>query len=244
MNIIIPMAGQGTRFANSGFNLPKPLIEVAGKAMYRYATDCLPLHLATRLVFILRENNYSDLIAADIHSHYGSIGLCSVIILDHDTHGQAETVLASQPDLDLGQPTLVHNCDTYIFPSIAWKKVLESHDDGALVLFPSHEERWSYAKLDARMSHVTDIKEKQVISSHASSGTYYFKNTPQLLQDIQTIISSNLRENNEFYLSTVYHLMLQRHQRISPLLVDKILCFGTPRDLVDSLNDMLGVNPS
>lgn len=66
MNIIIPMAGQGKRFTTCGFHLPKPLINVASRPMYSYAVDCMPLNFATQLIFLLRKNGFSDLLAADI----------------------------------------------------------------------------------------------------------------------------------------------------------------------------------
>ena len=35
MNIVIPMAGAGSRFSKAGFKTPKPLIDVQGKPMYQ-----------------------------------------------------------------------------------------------------------------------------------------------------------------------------------------------------------------
>ena len=239
MNIIIPMAGQGSRFATSGFNLPKPLIQVAGQAMYRHAVNCLPLNLATKLVFILRENEFVEDLKEDIAQHYQKSYPCEILVLDHNTQGQAETVLKSKPILDLTVPSLVHNCDTYISPSIPWQEALTQEPDGVLVLFNSQEQRWSYAKLDDANTRIIDVQEKKVISCHASSGTYYFKSTPVLLDTIEKLIQQDRRENGEYYLSTVYRLMLDQHLDIRPVWSHSMLCFGTPQDLVQSLNDIL-----
>ena len=134
----------------------------------------------------------------------------SIVLLEHETRGQAETVLKSASFLDPNVPTLVHNCDTYIdVPLSCWKKYLGSEMDGLLVLFKSTEERWSYAKLNQEETEITDVQEKKVISSCASTGTYFFKDTQKLLENIEKMISKDERENNEYYLSTVYRSMLQ-----------------------------------
>ena len=241
MNIVFPMAGQGSRFANAGFALPKPLIDVAGKPMYRHAVDCMPLHLASRLVFVLRKNNFFDQLVYDIQTHYASFRL-HIIGLNEETRGQAETVFKSADVLDCNSPTLVHNCDTAIssfnFGDVAGNKK-DNAVDGALVLFFSTEKRWSYARLDTQKKKIIEVREKEVISPYASTGTYYFKDTSCLLENIQEIIGRNLRENNEFYLSSVYNIMLQRQKNIVPLWTPSFRCFGTPPDLVESLNRLI-----
>jgi len=236
MNIIIPMAGQGSRFALSDFALPKPLIDVAGKAMYRHAVDSMPLHLATKLIFILRESAFLNFLISDIKSNYFSRFVCSIVILNEDTRGQAETVLKGESVLNLNEPTLIHNCDSEILFDPSWENILKENIDGALILFESQEERWSYAKLDIKEEKIIDVQEKKVISSHASTGTYFFKDSTALINNIQTIINKNLLENNEYYLSTVFQLMLQQQKLLKPLWTKSFLCFGTPQDLVNSLN--------
>jgi dTDP-glucose pyrophosphorylase len=238
MNIVIPMAGQGSRFANSGFALPKPLINVAGKPMYRYAVDSLPIHLASKLIFVLIRSEHLDLIVDDIELNYGHYPL-SIIILESNTSGQAESVLKCEKEFDLTVSTLVHNCDTYFHADQVWNDLIQSQNDGALMLFKSNESRWSYALLNEECSKIIDVREKKVISEHASTGTYYFKNTYELLANIKFIISKDIRENNEFYLSSIYRIMLQNQKTILPLWTKRFLCFGTPQDLVNSLNEIV-----
>ena len=52
MNIVMPMAGRGSRFAEIGIDVPKPLIDVRGRPMYAWAMESLPLELASRVIFI------------------------------------------------------------------------------------------------------------------------------------------------------------------------------------------------
>lgn len=53
MNIVIPMAGLGTRFSNEGFNLPKPLIETNGKTLIEHSISTLGVE--GRYIFITRK---------------------------------------------------------------------------------------------------------------------------------------------------------------------------------------------
>lgn len=238
MNIIIPMAGQGSRFSKSGFYLPKPLIKIANKPMYRHAVDCLPLDLATNVIFILRKDTSADL-EKDIKKNYCHLSNISILILEEETEGQAETILRSHRYLNLSQPTLIHNCDTFITENFKWSELLKKDIEGAIVLFTSQEARWSYAKLDKKNEYIIDIQEKKVISPYASTGTYFFNNTSFLLDTIQYTINNNIRQNNEFYLSTIYQLMIGAHKKIIPLWTKNMKCFGTPYDLVTSLNTMI-----
>ncbi|AUH74276.1 sugar phosphate nucleotidyltransferase [Legionella sainthelensi] len=238
MNIVIPMAGLGSRFAQSGFTLPKPLINVGHKPMYRRAVDCLPLTFAKKLIFIIRENEYVDTLKDDIETNYEDLPL-ALVILKHETEGQAETLLYCSEYLDLNEPTLIHNCDTYIKENFNWDHLVQQNIDGAIVLFNSQEERWSYAKLDSNQQYIIDVQEKKVISDYATTGTYFFKNTSDLLEITAKNIQANVRENNEFYLSSTYKSMLQMSKKIIPLWTQKMFCFGTPQDLVNSLNSLL-----
>ncbi len=235
------MAGYGKRFADCGFTIPKPLIKVGSKAMYRYALDSLPLHMASKLIFTLRKDHFLETLIDDIKSYYSSYNY-KIIVLENETRGQAETVLKSSAEIDDSEPTLIHNCDTFFTPSLDWKNLIQGNIDGAMVLFPSTENRWSYAKLREDETRVIDVKEKKVISPYASTGTYFFKDSRALLANIERLIDLNIKENNEYYLSSVYQIMIAQQKSIIPFHVEKIMCFGTPQDLVDSLNAMLNQN--
>ncbi len=232
------MAGLGTRFSQSGFVQPKPLIKIAGKSMFRHAVDCLPLKSANKVIFIMREDSFSSELEKEIIKNYAHLPLF-ILKLDHETEGQAATILTSEALLNLNEPTLIHNCDTYIKEDFNWEDIVAQNIDGAIVLFSSDETRWSYAKLDEDEQYIIEVQEKNVISNHATTGTYFFKNTVDLIYLIRKNIEENKRHHGEFYLSTVYQSMITINKKIIPLWTKKMLCFGTPADLVDSMNDLL-----
>lgn len=242
MNIIIPMAGNGSRFLNAGFNLHKSLIKVASKEMYRYAIDGLPLKQSTKLIFIISKNEFTELLKNNIQHHYFQKYNCSIVVLEDKTEGQAETVLKSAEFLNYEQPTLIHNCDTFV--SFSLSELIANHCDGAIVVFNSEEERWSYAKLNNKKNKIIDVQEKKVISQCASTGTYYFRDTALLIQNIKNLIKNQIKQNNEYYLSSVYSLMISDNKNIIPIWCTQMLCFGTPQDLVNSLNYIINkINP-
>ena len=108
INIVIPMAGLGTRFANEGFNLPKPLIETNSKTLIEHSISTLGIE--GNYIFITRKyKNKSDNIflskrLKEIQPN------CTEIILDKPTRGAAETVLLAKEYID-SNPLIITNCD-------------------------------------------------------------------------------------------------------------------------------------
>lgn len=234
INIVVTMAGAGSRFAKAGYRLPKPLIPAFGEPMYRHAVRSLPLHLAGRLIFIIRQDDHAfEALSADIHANFGTYHP-RIIALNELTRGQAETFLAAEPELSYHFSTLVHNADSAFvggnFDAI-YREV-----DGALMVFDSDEGRWSYAGVDAA-GRVTEVREKVVISRHASTGTYFFRSTTQLCELIRRAMAANETEKGEFYIGPLYNKMIAAGQVIAPVPVARFISFGTPEDLAASEAD-------
>jgi HAD superfamily hydrolase (TIGR01509 family) len=56
MNVLIPMAGAGSRFAQAGYTFPKPLIEVDGKPMIQVVVE--NLNIEAHYIFIVQREHY------------------------------------------------------------------------------------------------------------------------------------------------------------------------------------------
>ncbi|MDX1838779.1 hypothetical protein DIZ81_13535 [Legionella taurinensis] len=236
MNIVIPMAGSGLRFKNSGFTRPKPLIMVADKPMYRQAVDSLPLHLANQLIFIIKEDEFSTLLAEDIRAHYSSVYPCTIVNLKEETRTMGETLLTAAPYLDLQLPSLIHNCDTHIQVDFNWQILLEWQIDGAMLLYHSHDPSLLFAEVDDQDFKVKSLRHK-IIPNNALLDTFFIKNTRQLIHLISEIKPGDNSGKNPLF--DVYHRMIRDDHYIIPLWVKKILHFGTPQSLVNSLNQIL-----
>jgi hypothetical protein len=78
---------------------------------------------------------------------------------------------------------------------------------------------------------VTEVREKKVISRHASTGTYYFKSPILLFKLIEEAVEKNDREGGEFYLAPLYNKMIELSQVVKVIPVSEFICFGTPEEL-------------
>lgn len=233
MNLVITMAGAGSRFSAVGYDLPKPLVSAFGEPMYRHAVRSLPLEQAETLICLIRRGPYAPMLRRDIEEVF-RVHHPLVVEVDHLTRGQAETVLFAKHHLAFHLPILVHNADS-AFELCSFAEFPTSAD-GALLLFRGTGRKWSYAALeeDGRVSRVT---EKEPISPHASTGTYYFRSTVQLFELIEAAIREGQTVNGEFYVGPLYNRMIAKGQLVRGVEVKRFISFGTPDDLATAEAD-------
>lgn len=231
MNIVIPMAGRGSRFAEVGVQTPKPLIDVRGKPMYAWATESLPLSLAKRIVFICLAEHLEDLrLRQDVEARYGRLDPL-IVPLDHVTEGQACTVLCARELIDSDEPLLIFNADTYCRTGLDESLPgLERSVDGILGVFEAPGEKWSFARVDAR-GRVVETAEKRRISPWASTGLYHFTRGRDFVRYADAMIRDGERVNGEFYVAPVYNRMIADGADIRVDVAKEVWVLGTPEDL-------------
>jgi dTDP-glucose pyrophosphorylase len=231
MNIVIPMAGRGSRFADAGWTLPKPLIDVLGKPMYAWATDGLPLERADRLIFICLKEHLHDLqLERDIRSRYEQYAPV-IIELNEVTSGQLCTVLKARDQIDCATPLLIFNADTYCPTTLTtaidrW----QGQADGILDVFEAEGDRWSFVRMDEN-GRVSETAEKRRISSWATTGLYYFQNGGEFARQADRMIAAEDRVNGEFYVAPLYNRMIATGMDIRANIVPEVWVLGTPEDL-------------
>jgi NDP-sugar pyrophosphorylase family protein len=231
MNIVMPMAGRGSRFAQVGIATPKPLIPVRGKPMYAWATDGLPLDRAKRLIFICLGEHLVDLaLAEDIKARYAKYDP-AVIALDEVTQGQACTVLTARKLIDNDEPLLIFNADTYCPTTLAATlDRLGPGVDGVLDVFQAAGDKWSFARADEQ-GRVLETAEKRRISPWATTGLYYFRRGSDFVRHATAMIADNERSNREFYVAPVYNRLIAAGADIRINPVENVWVLGTPEDL-------------
>jgi UDP-N-acetylglucosamine diphosphorylase / glucose-1-phosphate thymidylyltransferase / UDP-N-acetylgalactosamine diphosphorylase / glucosamine-1-phosphate N-acetyltransferase / galactosamine-1-phosphate N-acetyltransferase len=231
MNIVIPMAGRGSRFAEVGFVEPKPLIPVLGRPMYSWAVEGLPLDSSCRLIFIcLREHLESSALGEDIWRRYSEFHP-EIISLDKVTEGQACTVLAARDQINSERALLIFNADTYCPTTI--KEALRKWSAdvaGALDVFRAEGDHWSFALAD-EAGRVVRVAEKMRISEWATTGLYYFAKGSSFVRHAEGMISSGERANREFYVAPVYNRMIAAGADIRINPVNDVWVLGTPKEL-------------
>ncbi|MGB0177515.1 MAG: glycosyltransferase family 2 protein [Owenweeksia sp.] len=227
MIVVVPMAGRGSRYANRGYETPKPLIEVAGKPMLEHALRSLEDVDFTTIVFVaLREHEEQFGFSSWLKERFGDA--MKLVLLDDVTEGQLCTVLEASPYIPDSEDVLVISSDTYIKSAIGSHiKEKEGEVKGIISVIDLPGDRWSFARTDAD-GRVVEVAEKNRISNHASTGIYYFSSGRELKEMGQEMINGDERTLNEFYVIPLYQKMIARGMEIRISEADEMWDMGTP----------------
>lgn len=236
LNILIPMAGAGSRFAAAGYTFPKPLIEVGGKPMIEVVVG--NLNIDAHYIFIVQKSHYEkynlkyvlNMIAPD----------CDIVQVDGLTEGAACTTLLAEHLINNEKQLLIANSDQWIdWDSSDFMYTMQNgNTDGGILTFNSTHPKWSYAKVDS-YGKITEVQEKKPISEYATVGVYYWKKGSDYVKYATQMIDKNIRVNNEFYTCPVYNEAISDGKIIRNYKVAKMMGIGTPEDL----NIFLKSNP-
>ncbi len=228
LNVLIPMAGAGSRFAQQGYTFPKPLIEVEGKPMIEVVVK--NLNIEANYIFLVQKEHYEkynlkyllNLIAPN----------SKIVQVDGVTEGAACTTLLAKEYLDNDNPLVIANSDQYIEWNSNECMYAFSADaiDGGILTFEAHHPKWSYAKL-GEDGFVDEVAEKRVISDNATVGVYYWKKGSDYIKYAEQMIEKNVRVNNEFYVCPVFNEAIADGKKIRIKKIDKMWGIGTPEDL-------------
>ena len=224
MIFIVPMAGLGSRFPKKDWGTTKPLIRIDGKSLLEYSIRSLPLSRGDHIRFIITRNEFTREIFHEISKLKIPISV-DITVLNEQTCGQAETVFRSIRSMDFDEELMIHNCDSAM--NLSSKRNFKS--DGGLFVFTSTEQRWSYARTLNESDEVLEVREKEVISENASTGTYSFK-TAMLFRDAYKK-HFEFAPPEERYVSPLYNELITDKLRVNILRVNDFFCLGTPLDL-------------
>jgi NDP-sugar pyrophosphorylase family protein len=233
LNIVIPMAGAGSRFQKAGYILPKPLIPVNGVPMIRVVIENLKPSTPHRFIFICQKMHVADY---DLHSKLSAWAPGSeVITVEGLTDGAACTVLAAEKLIDSGEPLMIANSDQYVAVDInAYLGTMDEQNfDGLIMTMKANDPKWSFVDTSGYL--VTRVVEKEVISDEATVGIYNFRRGCDFVEAAHDMIIKNLRINNEFYVAPTYNQLIARNLRIGihnvGMEADGMYGLGIPKDL-------------
>ena len=228
LNVLIPMAGAGSRFEKAGYTFPKPLIDVKNKPMIQVVVE--NLNIKANYIYIVqkshREKYNLDTLLNLITPN------CKIVEADGLTEGAACTALMAKEFIDSDQPLFFANSDQFV----EWDsnefmyKMNETEADGGIVTFESTHPKWSFAKTDEK-GLVTEVAEKNPISNIATVGYYYWKHGSDFVKYAEQMIDKNVRVNNEFYVCPVFNEAIGDGKQIRTFNIDKMWGLGTPEDL-------------
>ena len=232
MNFLITMAGEGRRFREAGYELPKMLIEAKGKTLLEWSVDSLPLELCSRLIFVGQQNHEVEFqLSKKIFSIYGNkVNSLHFKFIDKLTRGQSETACLAKQLIDPSQPLLIFNIDTQFSSSSLSRNLLRKNVDGVLGAFYSEEPRFSFAAVSDQ-GFVTKTAEKEVISSNALTGLYHFTCPEDFFEAAESAFTHNETTKGEFYVAPLYNHLIQKGRRLIVDLADEVNILGTPEEL-------------
>jgi HAD superfamily hydrolase (TIGR01509 family) len=228
LNVLIPMAGAGSRFEKAGYTFPKPLIDVNGKPMIQVVVD--NLNLDANFIYVVQKSHRQkynlDTLLNLITPN------CTIIEVDGLTEGAACTALMAKDLINNDNPLFFANSDQYV----EWNsnefmyKMQETNFDGGIVTFKSTHPKWSFVKLDEN-NFASMVAEKNPISDLATVGYYFWKNGADFVKYAEQMINNNIRVNNEFYVCPVFNEAINDGKKIITFNASKMWGIGTPEDL-------------
>ncbi len=228
LNVLIPMAGAGSRFQQAGYTFPKPLIEVEGKPMIQVVVD--NLNIDATFIYVVqkehREKYNLDTLLNLITPN------CKIVEVDGLTEGAACTTLLAKEHINSDAPLVMANSDQFL----EWDsnefmyKMIEQEVDGGIVTFHATHPKWSFAKVD-EYGYVTEVAEKNPISDIATVGVYYWAKGSDYVKYAEQMIENNIRTNNEFYTCPVFNEAIGDSKKIKTFDIEKMWGLGTPEDL-------------
>ena len=220
-NILIPMAGRGSRFEEQGYTDKKPFIDVNGKPMIHRVIENLGMEFDKEYMFImicLQEDfdkyDFTEFEKVIGHNSY------DVVILDDVTEGAAQTILQAKDLINDDTPLMTMNSDQLVDWDIERLFEMCEQFDGVIPCFYGEGNAWSYARtLDN--GYVQEVAEKKQISKYATAGYYYWKKGSDFVKYAEQMIHDNSRTNGEFYVAPVYNWAVRDGKRVGVFMVDK-----------------------
>ena len=221
------MAGRGKRFVDAGYKVPKQFIRIGKQQLIDISIGSFNIE-ECNLIFVVRDDQISNFnVDKILKSKYGED--ISIVVTDGMTDGSVCSCLLAEKYIDNDIPLFIHTLDIQFAPVVEPQEISEVDSDGLLLTFKSNSANYSYALLNSE-GNVTRTAEKKVISDQACVGIYYFRSGKIFCNNAREMIERDLRTNNEFYISPLYNLLIEKELVVKTRPVDKMHIFGTPRE--------------
>lgn len=235
LNIVVPMAGRGSRYAQAHFTQPKPLIPIMGRPVIEWIVDNIRPHRDHRFIFICLEEHLRQY--PQVSETLGRLCPdCKIVSLNEVTQGAACTVLTVENLIDTDDPLMIANSDQYVALNIDdYLNQGETEGfDGFMMTFRADDPKWSYCRMRPDGT-VSEVVEKQVVSNEATVGIYNFARGSDFVAAAKSMIEKDLRVNGEFYVAPAYNQLIEKGARIGVVRTGREYAgmhgLGVPQDL-------------
>ena len=239
------MSGIGKRFMEAGYAEPKPLIIVEGKTIIEHVINLFDKH-NDQYIFIcndlhLKETNMRNILTSIIPT-------CKIYEVSvNNRKGPVDAVMQiANKEINDDDEIIVSYCDY----GTVWNyqefknDIKKNNADGSIPSYIGFHPHMlgsdNYAFIRDNNKDFLEIQEKKPFTNdkmkeYASNGTYYFKTGAIVKKYFLELINKNISTNGEFYCSMVYNLMKEDGLKIRVFEIEKMLQWGTPKDLEEYL---------
>lgn len=226
-NVVIPMAGHGSRFQNAGYKLPKPLIDVTGLPMIERVVKNLSID--ANFIFIVQREHEKFNVSETLKRIAPN---SRIVYVDSVTEGAACTTLLAKEYINNDMHLLIANSDQFVEwdSTRFYYQLTDQNVDAGIATFKATHPKWSYAKLNDN-GFVSEVAEKNPISDNATAGIYYWNKGSDYVRYAEQMISKNIRTANEFYVCPVFNEAILDNKQVAIWPIDKMWGLGTPEDL-------------
>ena len=236
MKILIPMAGEGSRFVKEGYTFPKPLIDVNGKPMIQAVVENLDLDC--EYIFLVRKEHVEkyegmlDTLGRITNDRF------QYVVVDGLTEGAACTALLAEKYINNDEDLLIANSDQFIEYEPENFKAFKNltTTDAIVFTFNAVHPKWSFVRTNAR-GYIVEVAEKRPISNIATCGIYWYRKGSDFVRYAKQMVEKDIRVNNEFYIAPVYNELIADGKSLLPFYVHKMWGIGTPEDLKNFLEN-------
>lgn len=230
--LLIPMAGMGTRFTSAGYTTPKPLLPIGSRTMIELVIENLDSNHVSRIILVALIDSRSSQLDKLQAKYQGRL---TIMYIPKVSGGPAETCSMVFDQIDLESPLVIANSDQYLDFDFAssFSSLQNEGVSGAIWAMRDNDPKWSYVQVD-EFYMATLVKEKEVISDLATCGVYGFNKAKDFINGYEKMVAMGDKTNGEYYVAPVYNYLISDAKKIKVIdlgEVSKVMHgLGTPED--------------
>jgi NDP-sugar pyrophosphorylase family protein len=213
IQVVIPMAGLGSRFTQEGYTTPKPLLPIGNLKMIEVVLQNLTSDDVEKVVIVTKTVISEASSLPKLLAEYSFD--VEIVLIDETTNGPATTCVLAKHHLDMNKPLVIANSDQYLDTDMKseYQKWDELTMDGIIWAMEDDSPKWSYVRAN-RNGFAVEVKEKVVISNLATCGVYAYSKAEYFFQAYEAMVSADDCTNNEFYVAPTYNYLVRNGKKI------------------------------
>ncbi len=213
-NVLMPLGGKSTMFANRNYKYPKHLIEIDSKPMIEHVIGNISqINPGLTYTFVINKEDNERF-------HLGNVlklltnGSCHNVVLQGETKGAACSALMAVEHISEEEELIICNGDQLI--DIDLKLVIkyfqDNNADAGVINFEAVHPRWAFAIIEDNI--VYETAEKKPISNKALAGFYYFRKGKYFLEAAKETIIKGADYEGMYYIAPSLNEMILKQKKV------------------------------